>query len=475
MKVKLEYLMAIIIVFTICNIHAQTLDQSNSLMNSLTNMNTISVTIGGAFITNGTFSSYASERLDQFVTRIFNEQKAVLLSAAKDRNTYRSYMEEFDNYAERDIKLKRMDGTEINIDLKKFRLTGNFEHNPYLKEGDVIIFPIVDLETSFIEISGAVNRFQVDEEEVRIPYRFQFVEGDNLEDAFLFARGINRAYEEVDSVEISRLSYDGKFEQIFKVTVEENFSLQNGDRIRVLANGSQRKAFKVYVEGEVEKPGYIYVTKNNTTIKEVILKTGGFKSSADLARAELIRGSNVYNSPIFSEQFDLMLMQRMSNIDLEDSVSFLVDNRLRFSRGSGTIDFTRVMKNSTEDSEFIVKDGDYIFIPEIVNLVYVFGQVGTPGYVDYAGDRTYQYFIDRAGGLGTTARGEVYLIKGKTRTWIELTEEESEYTIEPGDFIWVPKAPYRTFDYYLNRVGSVAAIVGSITTVILLFIQVLNN
>ncbi len=62
------------------------------------------------------------------------------------------------------------------------------------------------------------------------------------------------------------------------------------------------------------------------------------------------------------------------------------------------------------------------------------------------------------------------MIKGKTRSWIEL-EEDSQIVIENGDFIWVPKEPYRDFDYYLTRVGSFAQIIGSIATVIVLIVQ----
>ncbi|MDZ7765236.1 MAG: hypothetical protein U5K00_12540 [Melioribacteraceae bacterium] len=46
----------------------------------------INVTIGGDFIVEGTFPASPNERVDQFVTRIYNEQKiAMLNSAVKDK------------------------------------------------------------------------------------------------------------------------------------------------------------------------------------------------------------------------------------------------------------------------------------------------------------------------------------------------------------------------------------------------------
>jgi protein involved in polysaccharide export with SLBB domain len=450
---------------------AQSIDLNSSNSSAMAALNIISVTVGGDFIVNGTFPASQTERVDQFITRIYNEAKVATLTAVKDPNTFNRLKLEMESFAKRDILLKRFDGEEIKIDLARFRLTGNFELNPYLKNGDVIIFPVLDLDKNFIEITGAVNKDIVVNEDLTIPLKIQFVEGDMLSDAILFAQGINPAYKDVTKAEISRLSYDGGTEEIIVVEIADDFKLKIGDRIRVIADETQKRNFRVRIEGEVNKPGYIYITKDNTTIKEVIEKAGGFKANAGLKRAELIRGSNVYNSPIFSQEFETLMMQRMSDIQLEDSLSFLIDNKLRYSRGNLTLDFTKIFDDEYNDGKFIVKDDDYIFIPEKIDLVYVYGQVANPGYLEYAEDEDVFYYLDKAGGIGNTAKDEIYLIEGNTRAWIEVDEDEN-YSIAPGDFIWIPKDPPRTFDYYLNRIGNIAGIVGGIATVVLLLIQV---
>lgn len=79
------------------------------------------------------------------------------------------------------------------------------------------------------------------------------------------------------------------------------------------------------------------------------------------------------------------------------------------------------------------------------------------------------YYIEQAGGLGETAKNEIYIIKGKSRAWIKV-DEQTKSDIEPGDFIWVPKKPIRDFDYYIERIGFVGSIVtGIMTTLILIF------
>jgi len=452
-------------------------DGSNS-GNAMLALQQISVTIGGEFIVNGSFPAFATERVDQFVTRIYNQYHLALLTTTKDERSLIALKEEIDEYPDRGIVLKHFNGSEEIIDLQKFRLTADYDENPYLLNGDVLIFPQLDWERNFIEVEGAVNK----------PNQYQFVEGDRLSTAILLSRGINAAFENIDRIEITRLSYDGKNEELIPATIEENPLLKRGDRIRIVANETQKRDFKVLVGGEVNKPGYIYITKNQTTIKEVIEKAGGFKPNADLINAELIRGnvltksvSNTrspflnrrrpFNLSSLNEQTDLLLMNRMADIETDDSLSLISDNQLRNAKSIVTIDFNEVLIDSSKNSKILVKDGDIIYIPEITNLIYVFGQVMNPGYIDYIEGLDYQYYIEKTGGIGSRAKDEVYLIKGKTRAWIDMTDEDNQFKVESGDYIWVPKDIPRNFDYYLNRTAQISAIVGSVATVILLFTQ----
>ena len=470
MKLKILFLS---IIFS-TSLFAQ--DVSDIQQSSMLMLNKISVTIGGDFITNGTFPASATERVDEFVTRIFNQNKIALLTATKSSEALQEIKTEISEYPERGILLKRIDGTSQTIDLKKFRLTADYSQNPYLLNGDVLIFPQLNWKNNFVEVEGAVNH----------PTQFQFVDGDRLSCALLFARGVSEAYENINKIEIVRLSYDGTKETVLNVSIDDNPLLKRGDRIRVVANEPLRRDFKVLVAGEVNKPGYIFISKDETTIKEVIEKAGGFKKNADLVNAEIIRGTlqskarNRKNLPYqdrrrpfdlmsFSAETDLLMMNRMANIQPEDSLSLISDNRLRIAKSIVTIDFRKVLDDSSADSKMIVKDGDIVYIPETTNLVYVYGQVMNPGYVDFVKGEDYDYYLSRSGGIGNAAKSEVYLIKGKTRAYIDMTDDDYQYTIESGDYIWVPKDIPRNFDYYLARTARIAGVIAAMATVILLF------
>lgn len=451
----------VLIIITAFCINAQDEGSYTKKSSSLSELSmAMSVTIGGNFIVTGTFPAAPGERVDQFVTRLFNQAKSEKLALVKDYEKQQEILTKLDETPTRDIKLRKNNGTEIVVDLAKFRLTGDFKYNPYLSHEDVLIFPSYDFQTDFVSVLGAVN----------IPVKFQYVTGDKFSDAIMFAQGVSNSFENIKKFKIVRLSYDGNKEETLFFDINENPELKRGDRVVVLAEAVNRKDFRLYIAGEVKQSGWIPITKGTTTLKDVIEKAGGLKDNADLNRAELIRGANVFKSPVFNEEFEKLLMQRMADISPEDSISFMTDNKLRFARGNAVLDFSKLDDPNSVESNFIVKDGDYIFIPEKLNLVYVFGQVNSPGYIKYEKGEDVNYYLNLAGGIGKTAREEIYLIKGKTRGWT-LIEEETKYVIEPGDYIWIPKEVRRDFTYYSDRILAISSVVGTLTTVALLIIQ----
>lgn len=458
------------------NINGQIKEQT--LTQNILSAGTISVTIGGHFPVTGTYPALITERVDHFITRIFNEAKEKSFSLVKDEKDFIRVNNEFDKYSFRRVILKRVTGEEEELDLHKFRLSASFEHNPYLKNDDVLIFQATDFERNFIVIDGAIN----------LPGKYHFVEGDKLSDAIYFAQGINPAFENVRQAEINRLSYDGKELDVIVVSLNDNIELKQGDRIRILADETQRRDLKVLVVGEVNKPGYISITKDNTTIKDVIKRAGGFKESASLTFSRLLSGKsalllleqelperfgknyNIFDKDVLEYTLDLekMKMLRMSNATDEDTSYLFLENELRLLVEGVVIDFNKLNEEGP-DANYKVRDGDVIIVPQKKEAVFVFGQVPNNGYVQFNEGRDYLYYINRAGGVGEYATDDIMIIKGKTREWIEA--KKAGTNIEAGDYIYVPRTPAKSFNYYLWTVSNYLGIIGNLATIILLLIQ----
>ena len=464
---------------------AQQSENSNSeKQSSSALMQPISVTIGGNFIVTGSFVASRFQRFDHFITSIFLQAQQNSLRGLTQLESMKSVTKEINKYAMRNITLKHVNGEIVKVDLLRFRFTGDFKDNPYLTNDDVIIFPSYDDEISFVEVTGAVNK----------PTKFQFVPGDKLGDAILFSGGLNQSYENVEKAEISRLDKTGSKEQLITVNIKDNITLESGDRIRILADENQKKNFKVLVLGQVQNPGFVYVTRNGNPLTEVIQKAGGLKENADLQNAEVVRN---YNSIDALQRYHLateftgssskdvqlelqtkrlekaLKFSRLSTLDPDEDTLFQkIDNQLRVFNSGKLVDFTKIYDSNSDESKFLVKDDDLVLIPDKFDYVYVFGQVAKMGYIKYQPGKDFQYYIEKAGGVTETAKSQssVAIVKGKDLTWI--SEDKEKVTIDPGDYIYVPKELPNTFWKNFGRVGSVASLLFNAATLVILILQV---
>ncbi len=471
-------LIPILLLIMIQTTYSQFDTKTSSNSQSLLLMSGISVTIGGDFLITGSFPALATERVDQFVTRIYNEAKEKALGTITDPQLLEKINKKLNEYSLRDIVLKRSDGEVQHIDLLKFRVTGDFKYDPYLKNDDVLIFAPADWDRGFFTIDGAVNK----------PGKFLYVDGDKLSDAILLAQGINQAYKNVTKAEIDRLSYDGNSMKVDTVDVNSDYPLKRGDRIIVLAKENQRKEFSVLVLGEVNKPGSYPITRDSTTLTEVINRAGGIRSTASLVKARVFSGNTVplllekeYGISLkdkpdiinmqmtnFIVSQEQLMMVRLSNLTEEDTSYFFLENQLRVLQNGSGIDFTKLDDKNSEASKYIVKNGDIILLPKKQFAVYVFGQVVHPGLVPYSEGQDYKYYVNKAGGMGPYAKDAVMLIKAGSEEWISVDKNPS---IHDGDYIFVPKEPQRSFNYYVGRVGQYLGIISSVATVVLLLVS----
>jgi protein involved in polysaccharide export with SLBB domain len=457
---------------------AQLLDNfSNN--SSILGTATISVTIGGDFPVPGSFPAAISERVDQFVTRMYVDAKQQSVRNTSDANQIKEIESRLNNYSLGGIILKRNTGEEIDVDLEKFRITGNFIYNPYLKNDDVLIFPANNINRDFFTVQGAVNK----------PGLFYFVEGDSLNDALELSMGINEAFESIGGVSISRLSYDGTSMTTDTVNINSNIRLRRGDQIKVLAPENRRIYNAVLVFGEVNNPGSFPITKNNTKLADIINAAGGFTKEASLKRAKLYSKNsltmlleNEYNislsdQPLWENNatrnlivnLETMLMYRMSNIYPDDSSYFFLENQLRVLIESSSFDFNQINDPESDISNYTVQNGDVIIIPPIINSVYVFGQIADPGYIPLREGMDYKYYIREAGGLGELAiEDEIMVIKGGSRAWVSPVEQN--VVLEEGDYLYIPKHKLRTFRSYASEYAIYIQMLSSIATVLLLII-----
>lgn len=366
--------------------------------------------------------------------------------------------------ATRRIILRRKNAPDHLVDLDRFYAFRDGNDNPFMREGDIIIVPPRTIEQSAVSVYGALNA----------PGQYEFREGDSLAAMLRIAQGLT-PNADPSNVELTRFSPDGgssKTSVIDATGILEgtlpDLPLENKDRILVREKLDRRGDFKVHVRGEVRFPGMYPITRDSTLLSQVVERAGGFTEFAFLPMAELERRQVTADGAAVDLGRESMWNLRMSDqlVTPEERAYYDLESGLR--RGTIAVDFVGLFELRDASKDLNLKDGDVIFIPHSQRTVYVYGQVARPGYVVHNTGADVRYYIAQAGGYGEEAEtGGTRVIKGKTREWLD----PSDTTIEPGDYIWIPKDIRYPTGYYMNLISQAASFISVVLSMTVIILQ----
>lgn len=371
-------------------------------------------------------------------------------------------------FSTRHIILRRNGEPDRTVDLDRFFALRRNEDNPFLREGDMVIVPPRALDQMSVSIYGGVQA----------PGQYEFRPGDSLVSMIRIAQGLTLAADPT-SVEILRLARDGSESGRFLHDISpilagsaSDIALENKDRIVVREFHDRRGDFKVVVQGEVRFPGTYPITPDSSWLSDVIGRAGGFTASAYLPMAEVERKQTTAQGIPADLSREALLNLRMNDqlVTPEERAYYDLEATLR--RGTVPTDFVALFERGDRSFDVRLRDGDVIFVPSSAKTVYVYGQVGRPGYVSYKEGADYRYYVGKAGGYGEEAdAGKTRIIKGKTREWLD----PSDTLIEPGDFIWVPKDIKYPTAYYLNLISQAASFVSVVVSMTVIILQLTGS
>lgn len=400
----------------------------------------------------GTYPTSAVLRASAIISFVISDSVSLMKSGTSPN--------ERGNFSLRNITLIRKNGQQVRVDLRKYFATRDDKYNPFLVEGDVIDIKKYDWEGRFISVQGAVQ----------FPGMFEYIEGDDLETAIQLVRGVT-SVANLDSIMISRSDKSAGKLTSFIVVYEENknMKLEPNDQITVMAYAEQRRDFRVFVLGEVIRPGLYPITLNSTKLSDVIPQTGGFTPNAYLSTSELYRKiDTLFLQSKMRDTVENLFTQRLNDVISNKDEKEYFENETKAKIGRVNVDFEKLFVKGDNNQDVILRNGDIIYIADNKKQVYVYGQVNSPGYVPYIEGADYSFYIDKAGGFGERAdESEVRVIKFKTREWLEPDDAR----IESNDFVYVPKIIKRDFAYDIDLIAKVASVIVSVITLALLVIQ----
>jgi hypothetical protein len=105
-------------------------------------------------------------------------------------------------------------------------------------------------------------------------------------------------------------------------------------------------------------------------------------------------------------------------------------------KGKYSFDVKKFAETGGKEANPTLRDGDAVFIPERMDMVFVSGQVRHPGLVPYSEGKNWDYYITLAGGYTNNrkhAKGRI--IRGDSGNWIKPNKG---VPILAGDTVFVP-------------------------------------
>jgi polysaccharide biosynthesis/export protein len=366
----------------------------------------------------------------------------------------------------RNILLLRGPDT-LRVDLLRYYAGGDVRANPRLLDGDVLVVQPEELESNTVSVYGGV----------KLTGRFEYCKGDSLGLLLRIAQG----YKEnaiADSIDIVR--FTGTRDGITTIRVGsdavnqpgKDIALERGDRVFVRETHATRQQHTVTIRGEVRYVGSYPISRDRTTLSEIIQRAGGFTENAAVAEGTIFRKDpNVELDPMRKvPDYRRLAEMRLTDLDVEEREYYTYETAIR--RNTVAADFERLFIRRDAAADITLRDGDEIVVPATQNTVYVYGQVRRPGHVTYVDGMDEDYYVERAGGFSEAANsGEVKVIKAGSNAW----ESAGDSRIGAGDALFVPRKKDRGFVFYFTALRDFLQITVSVITVYLLFVQIRRN
>lgn len=397
--------------------------KSNEVSLSLSKLSEFKVSVVGAVRTPAYVNATQAVRLSEIIVRTGG-----LLENASSRN----------------IRIKREDGTLLQIDLMNYYAMGDKTQNPTMRGGDVIIVPFTDVKTNFIEINGEVANTK--------EKKYEFRAGDKVSTFIQFAGGFTPK-SLTDSVEVVRLNYKTNETTIFTVdasswklgdfhqpnTVFPNdMPIELGDRIYIRAKAKYFELRYVSLTGEVRFPGRYSIAPEERLLN-VLKRAGGVLPTASLETSFFVRHQE---QPEDKEL--LRLQKKNSDLELTDAERQYLTVQNRSTKGQMAVNFSRLIEKERIEDNVLLEHRDSIVLLKRLDYVNVIGEVKNPGLQQYNTSLVFSDYLQLANGLTYQAdEGQIQVVKSNGVRY-EASDVEA-YKIEAGDQIIVPGKIQRKF------------------------------
>lgn len=284
--------------------------------------------------------------------------------------------------------------------------------------------------------------------QVRFPGQYQYRQNMTLKDLIFMAGGLTEAASE-SFIEVARrhdykeaAQVSDQLATLYQINIDRDlglsdkdsrFALNPFDYVYIRKAPSYNEQRTVTIFGEVVYPGAYSISSKDERVSDLIKRAGGLTPQAYSKGATLIRQND--NRPDLKQTIHTVMADSLlSKIKKEMDHSMLELQLDKILTEPGTI------------SDYILRAGDQISIPEEMQEVKVSGEILNPMGLAFQQKKPLKYYIDRSGGFSSNAkRGKVFVIYSDGTTKVTKTLLGRNYPKPaPGCQIIVPAKPEKT-------------------------------
>ena len=327
-----------------------------------------------------------------------------------------------------------------------------------LDNGDsVVVDSIGPLESAlYVAISGMVTK----------PGRFPWQEGMTLRDLVKLARG-PRIGAYLRDAEIARLPADrtqGQLADTLRVPIDSTYLLERDPSGRYI--GPAGEAFPSAGAPEVPLQPYDEV---------LILKQPDFELQRTVQVRGEVRFPGTYALRTKNDRLTDVL-DRAGGLTPQAYANGIRFYRKEANAGRVGIALPKVLKDRHYKDNFVLADGDSLYIPAYVPTVRVEGAVNSPGSVTYVQGEGLDYYLSSAGGVAFNGdKGRVFVQQpnGNIRAVHKrpLFFGTSTPTPEPGAMVTVPLKDTTEHSNTAATLAAVGTIIASLTTIVVVLVN----
>lgn len=365
----------------------------------------------------------------------------------------------------RNIQLKRGGATVATFDLYDMLVKGDKSQDSTLRDGDVIYIPEVG---PLVALTG----------HVKTPAIFELKGPTSAADLLIWAGGVDSVADQKQI--IVEKTVNNAYQTVAELVADERaisatlsaVPVRPTDVIRVFSPDAvpvqvQLQNEYVRVSGEVKQSG-VFKLRPGETLRELMFRLGGVNElgylyATQLKRESVKRAQQVKLDEIadrFERDVESAASARLSGTTDKDAVAIQADElerqrrmaqRLRTVKAEGRV----VLELENGDAmlknlpDFVLQDGDSIFIPRKPGTVDVLGAVFQQNSFIHRSRRTVGDYLRLAGGVTANAdKSEMYLIRADGTA--QSSSSSSWFTglggapLNPGDTVVVPEKIVRS-------------------------------